>query len=63
VGRGGRRAIGSRGEIDVGRLRRAAGVREDCWGEAGVGGGARGGGWLGVGDAGRRGRVGAVEVW
>lgn len=57
---GGGGSIGGGGEVDVGCLGWAAGVGENCWGEAGIGVRAGGGRRLGVGDACGRGGVGTV---
>jgi hypothetical protein len=62
VGGGEGGSVGGGGEEDVGCLAWAAGVGEDGWGEAGVGGRARGGRGSGVGDACGRGGIGTVGV-
>jgi hypothetical protein len=62
VGGGGDGSVGGGGEEDVGCLGWAAGVGEDGWGEAGVGGRAGGGRGLGVSDACGRGGFGTVGV-
>lgn len=59
---GGGGSIGGGGEVDVGRLGWAAGVGENCWEEACIGGRAGGGRRLGVSDACGRGGVCTVGV-